>query len=184
MNQSVQEELKLTREQAEKVSQFQEKTIEKIKEGFAKLQDARPEERREKFHQMMKEVSQDAEKMVKEVLKPEQARRLKQIQMQQAGVENFTRAEIQRLLRLTDEQKDKLTALAEDTRKDSQAILREARRDPQKMPEARKRVETLKREAMEKANAVLTDEQRKLWKDLLGEPFEMKFERSGFRPGR
>ena len=85
-NKSVQEELKLTKEQAEKVGQFQEKMFERMKESFTKLQDAKPEERREKFQEMMKATAQDAEKVVKEVLKPEQARRLKQIEMQQAGV--------------------------------------------------------------------------------------------------
>ena len=50
-----------------------------------------------------------------------------------------------------------------------------------------KKIADLRKQATEKAVAVLTDEQKKSWKDLIGEPFEVKFEpppgAEGYRPG-
>jgi hypothetical protein len=48
-----------------------------------------------------------------------------------------------------------------------------------------KRVAALRKETMETATAVLTDDQKKAWKDLTGEPFEVKREppRGGPRGG-
>jgi hypothetical protein len=184
MNKSVQNELKLTDEQKEKVASYQSEMAGKMREAFSKFRDLNPEEAREKLQAMMKEATTQSEKLVKEILKPEQARRLKQIELQQAGLRNFTNEETQKALQLTDEQKEKLETIAEDTAKDSQEIMREAGRDFQRAAEARKKVEALRKQAMEKANAVLTDEQKKALRDLMGEPFEVQFDRPTFpRPG-
>ena len=52
--------------------------------------------------------------------------------------------------------------------------------DPQ---ENRKKMQTLQKETMEKVSAVLTDDQKKTWKEMTGEPFEVKFEFQGKKKG-
>lgn len=182
MNKSVQDELKMTEEQKGKMSGFQQKMFENMKDVFGKLQDVKPEERREKLQEIMKELTASSDKMVKEILKPEQAKRLQQIEMQQAGIRNLVKEDIQKTLKLNDDQKDKLKTISDDVAKDVQEIFRDAGRDPQKMTEARKKMEGVRKEALEKANAILTAEQKKALKDLMGEPFELKIERPNF-PG-
>lgn len=39
------------------------------------------------------------------------------------------------------------------------------------------KLQALRKEALEKVVASLTDDQKKSWKELTGEPFEIKFER-------
>ncbi len=48
--------------------------------------------------------------------------------------------------------------------------------------EAGEKAGALRKETMEKVMALLTDEQKKAWKDMTGEPFEVRFEgtRGGF----
>ncbi|HMC90517.1 MAG TPA: hypothetical protein VKI17_13265, partial [Gemmataceae bacterium] len=40
--------------------------------------------------------------------------------------------------------------------------------------EARKKMAAVQKETMEKITAVLTDDQKKTWKEMTGEPFEYK----------
>lgn len=181
-NKSVQDELKLTKEQVEKVTQAQAKMMEKMQDIFGKLQDLKPEERREKIQSLMKEASLDAEKMLKDVLKPEQTKRLKEIEVQQAGIQNFANEEIQKTLKLTGEQKDKIKTMSDDVRKDTQEIFKEAGRDFQKMAEARKKIVSLNKEAVDKAKATLNAEQKKALDNMMGKPFDLKIEAPRF-PG-
>lgn len=181
-NKSVQEELKMTKEQTEKMGNFQEKLMAKGQDLFGKLQGAKPEEMREMITKLMKEINDDAEKTAKDVLKPEQMKRLKQIELQQAGLSNFTKEDIQKNLKLTADQKDKIKIVTDDATKDTQALLKDAGRDRQKLAEARKKVQALNKEANEKVQKFLTADQKKAMDDVLGAPFELKIEPFNFKP--
>jgi hypothetical protein len=51
------------------------------------------------------------------VLKPEQLKRLRQIENQQAGINVFTKEEVQKALKLNDDQKEKIDTLVKDYQK-------------------------------------------------------------------
>src|SRR5438874_492820 len=78
---------------------------------------------------------------------------------------------VQKELKLTDDQKDKIKTINDDARQEGQSIHEAAAGDFQEM---QKKMAALNKETMEKVSGVLTDDQKKAWKDLTGEPFEFK----------
>jgi len=178
-NTGVQKELKLSDEQIQKIKDVTQKIQEKHKDDFAALAKVDQQERREKGQELFKTIGEETEKGLADVLKPEQSKRLKQIGLQQRGGQAFDDEEVQKDLKLTDDQKDKIKTLNEDARKEMREIFQNAQGN---FREAGEKAAALRKETMEKVLALLTDEQKKAWKDMTGEPFEVRFEgtRGGF----
>lgn len=168
-NPGVQEELKFDDKLKEKVKEF----VAKSREAMAGLRDLSPEERMEKMQEVMKTQTEAAEKFVKEHLSADQAKRLKQIVLQSAGMGAFAMEDVVKQLKLTDEQKEKIKGLGEDLRNDMRE-LRQGGGDPQ---DNMTKMRQLGKEYFGKAAATLTDEQKKVWAEMTGKPFEVKFER-------
>jgi hypothetical protein len=145
---------------------------DKHKDEFAKLRDLGRDEQRSKREELSRTVSDETLAAVGEVLKPEQVQRLKQIDLQQAGARGFTRPEVQKALTLTDDQKEKIKTLSDDAAKEI-ANLFPGGAGGRGNPENREKIAALRKETLEKIQAVLTDGQKKTWKDLTGEPFEV-----------
>jgi hypothetical protein len=103
------------------------------------------------------------------VLKPEQFKRIKQIQVQGAGLDAFLQPAVQKELKLTDEQKDKVKAAAKEYRKASDEI-----QNGNNATAARKKLTGLRDETLKKLVALLTEEQQKTWKEMTGEPFQLE----------
>jgi len=183
-NKSVQEELKVTKEQKEKLDEAGKAVREKMQKAFQDFQDLKPEERREKFQALQKETTEMLNKAAN--LTADQKKRLAEIQLQQsvrfAGPAAFNSEDIQKRLKLTDEQKDAIKTIAKETR---DKIMEETK--DLEMQDFRKRIEItqkVNKEAMGKVAAKLTKEQKATWTKMLGEPFEVKFEfPGGRRPG-
>lgn len=173
MNKSVQQELKLSDEQVEKVEKIVKEMREKGRAQFQKLGDLNEEERRQKMQTAMREGRERLTKALDGVLKDDQMKRLKQISWQQRGAEAFNDPEVQKALKLTSEQKDKLKTIREDAMKEGGEIFRNAGDDREGV---RGKLETLHKDTTEKAMAVLTEDQKARWKELVGEPFEVKME--------
>src|SRR5262249_12325091 len=95
-NKTVQDDLKLSEDQIAKVKDLGQKRGE----AFKNFKDMSKEERQD----AMKKMTEETEKVVKE-LKPEQAARLKQIQLQQVGVAVFANEDLAKNLGLADEAK-------------------------------------------------------------------------------
>jgi Spy/CpxP family protein refolding chaperone len=163
-NASVQEELKLTDSQKEKIKDF----AAKQREARAGFRDLSQEERVEKN----RELTKAAETFAKETLTPEQHKRIKQIVLQQAGVMAFNGEEVQKELKLTDEQKEKIKTLADDMGKDMRELFQPGGGGD--FQENMKKMAALRKEYLGKAAEVLTAEQKKQWADMTGKPFEVK----------
>src|SRR5437764_350856 len=86
-NESVQKELTIDKDQAEKVKEAVQQVQDKHKDEFAKLRDLSQEERRTKGRELSTTVSAEVLKAAGEVLKPDQIKRLKQIELQQIGAQ-------------------------------------------------------------------------------------------------
>ena len=97
--------------------------------------------------------------------------------MQQQGAFAFADPEVQKTLKITDEQKEKIKAINEDAQKARQEARPAGGGRPS--PEAQKKLADLQKETKEKIDAVLTTEQKKAWKEMTGEPFEVQFGRPG-----
>jgi hypothetical protein len=109
---------------------------------------------------------------VKEVLKPDQLKRLTQIQLQVRGVSAFEDEDVQKELKLTQEQKDDIKTIVEDTRKQAREAFQGAGRDPTKFAEVRKKVMAVEDEGKDRVSKLLNDDQKKTWEQMKGEKFD------------
>jgi Spy/CpxP family protein refolding chaperone len=167
-NKSVQEELKMTDEQKEAVKKVADEYGPKLREAFQNMD-------REKAQ----EIQQAQTKASLATLKPEQVKRFKQIDLQVSGLVALGREDVQKELKLTDEQKNKIKEISENLQKEMREIFQDAGQDREKRQEAQKKIATMRTEAFDKVKAALTDEQKATWKEMVGEKFEIKLE-----PGR
>jgi Spy/CpxP family protein refolding chaperone len=178
-NKSVQEELKLTAEQIDKSKKVSEDIREKYKDDFPKVREMSQEERQEFF----KKVGDETNKALATVLNADQQKRYKQIQLQQmsrfTGANILLTPDVEKGLKLTDDQKGKIKTIVEDINKEMKE-LRESGGQPG--PETFQKMQAINKEGMEKASATLTDDQKKAWKELQGAPFEVKMEGPPRRP--
>jgi hypothetical protein len=168
-NEAVQKELNIDKDQADKVKDAVTKVRDQHKDDFAKLRDLGQDERRQKSQELNAAVSEETLKAVGDLLKPEQIKRLKQIEVQQGGDRAFTRAEVQKALNLTDEQKATIKTITDDAAKERRELFQGGNAQG-----SREKMTALRKETMEKLQAVLKDDQKKTWKDLTGEPFEVR----------
>jgi Spy/CpxP family protein refolding chaperone len=182
-NQSVQKELKLTDDQIKKVKEVTQSVRDKHREELDALRKQGAQADREKRQELFRTIGEETNKALAEVLTPEQNKRYKEITLQQRGAQAFNDEEVQKTLKLTDEQKEKIKTINEDAAKERRELF--PRRggaggggppNPAAFEEMRKKMTALNKETMEKVTAVLTDDQKKAWKDLVGAPFEIKFE--------
>lgn len=176
-NKSVQEELKLDEATVAKVKTITDGVREKFKEELEKLGKM---DFKARFEIQGKIATASGEAITKEadkLLKPEQLKRLKQIQVQQLGLRVFTTDEYATALKLTDDQKTKVKGLVEDMTKDLTDARKEAGKDFKKIGELTTKITAA---ATDKASELLNDTQKTKLKELTGDKFELKL---GGRPG-
>ena len=172
VNKGVQEELKVTEDQASKLTTLSEELGGKQREAFQGLQDLSQEERREKMTELQKTMQAEIKKGLADILKPEQAKRFEQIQTQAMGVNAFSQPKVGEALKITADQKEKVKEITDAQQASMQEIRQSAGDDREG---TMKKINELRKESFEKAAALLTVEQKTAWKDLTGAPFEVKF---------
>lgn len=176
-NRQLQEELKMDEDQLNKLREAQTGMADELRDILGKLRDASPEERTG----IMRKLGETQTKAVHSVLKPQQIKRLNQIENQQAGLNMYTKEDVQKSLKLSEEQIDKIKVIAGDLQKDTRELRGGGgggrgfgRVDPQ----VQRKIDALQKEAQEKIEDLLTSDQKNLVKDLTGEPF--KLDNQGF----
>jgi len=167
-NKGVQKELKLSDEQTEKVTKIAADYRGKMQE---KMQDIPQEERREKMPAIMRELNTEVKGQLKDVLKPEQMARFEQISLQTQGANALADPEVAGKLKLTDDQKGKIKEINDDSRSQMREIFQSAGGDREEM---QKKMAELRKDTNDKVMGVLTDSQKKTWKEMTGAPFEFR----------
>ena len=165
----VQKELKLSEDQVEKFTKATQEMRDKIREA---IQGAGGD--MDKFRKALAKLQAEGDKLVADTLKPEQLKRLKQIELQANGLRSFTRAEVQKELKLTDKQKKDVEKIADDVKKESEGLFKDVGRDREKFQEAQKKIAALNTEGLAKVTKLLTDDQQKTWKTMIGDKFDYK----------
>jgi Spy/CpxP family protein refolding chaperone len=179
-NKGVQKELKADDAQAAKLDALAQDLMEKQRGQFQKLQDLSQDERRAKMQELNQTLGAEIRKGLEEILKPEQAKRYQQIQLQQMGILGApVMPRVQEALNLSDDQRSKLRTIQEDQQQAMREIFQSAGDD---RAAAMTKMADLRKKSNEKAMALLTDAQKATWKELTGEPFEVRFE-PGQGPG-
>lgn len=168
---SVQEELKLSSDEVDRLK----KLAEEGQSARRELRDLSDEDRRKKG----RELSEASEKKVSEVITPQQFTRLKQIRNQVQSPWVFNSPEVVSALSLTDEEKDKIETIAKETGESMRGLFQGGA----DFDKARKEAVKLRDVAVEKVLAVLTSEQQGKWKEMTGEPFKGEIEFPGRGPG-
>ena len=120
-----------------------------------------------------REINAASLKAAGEFLKAEQIARLKQIACQVRGPQSFDDPDVQKKLNITETQKTDIHAIQQEAREEMRPIFQEFQDDREA---AMKKMGELRKRTLAKIEGKLNDEQRKTWKELLGTPFEIKFE--------
>ena len=184
-NQQLQEELKVDQEQLKKLNAAFAKVREDMQDEMGQL--FSPETSAEDRAAIQKKMTEANTKALNSVLKPEQLKRLKQIETQRAGIDAYTKEDVQKALKLSDDQKDKIASIVKEYQKDLRELYPEGRGGFGRGfdPETQRKQQGLQKEAMSAIQKTLSDDQKTAFKDLTGEPFELQFGfgRGGFGPG-
>jgi hypothetical protein len=166
----VQEELKLSEEQVEKIKEIMGKMRDKM---LALIENGE----RDKVQPVIKELEKDLFQM----LKADQAKRLKEVVLQVHGLWAMTTPDTAKELQLTEEQTKKLRDLQAETEKQMDKLYDG---DIESRKEIQKKLAELHTGATDKGLQVLTEKQRVKWKEMAGEPFKGEIPRvrpSGLR---
>ena len=174
-NEGVQKELQMDAGQIDKAKAAAQKIEERDRDARAKLRDLGEEERRQKQQELSRTAARETYAAVADILKPEQVKRLRQIDLQQRGYEAFTDVEVQKTLKLTDDQVKRIAAAVRDA--DEQRGKLFQRGAAGDFAEVRTKLDSLRKEATTKVTGLLKEDQRAAWKELTGTPFEVRFER-------
>jgi len=168
---SVQDDLKLTKDQIQKIEAFADSQWKKMHE-IHKLEP-------EKAHPKFEDLGKENVKFISETLKPEQHKRLDQISMHVAGLLWALDPKVAQALNLTDAQKQKIKELHKAAHKEVEAAF--------DMPDKAARhtkFEELRKAHRKELMMVLTDEQKTKWKEMAGEPFKGKLEIADHGPAK
>jgi Spy/CpxP family protein refolding chaperone len=171
---SVQSELKLSEDQVKKVDE----QLAKQREAMAGLRDLDQQERRTKLQEQLK--ANDA--VVTGVLNDAQAKRLKQIMLQQRGPAALADAELAETVGLTSAQKEKIQSIQQTAQEERRAQFQGGGGGGDR-EEMRKKLEAARTATNEKITALLTPEQKDKWKAMTGEPFKGEIRAPQFRRG-
>ena len=157
---SVQKELKLDEDTVKKIMEFTNKEADEY--GKA-LKDLKGKERAAKFE----ELEKANKKFLEDNLSADQRKRLEQVTLQVTGLYQLGRADVAKLLNLTEEQQTKFEDMQKEARKALEEIITSTERAGKNEKLAKLREETNK-----KILAALTDEQKAKVKEIVGEPFK------------
>jgi hypothetical protein len=180
-DQAVQKELALDEGQTKGINELAAQMQAEAMEVMSGLQDLTPEEQKQELPSIMKMVGEkgkEIQEKVDKVLNEKQRVRVKELSIQRRGVEALQDDEVIEALKLSDEQKQKLTAIRDEIADKQQAIFKDAGGDRQQM---REKFLALRKEAGESAMAILTSDQREQFDKMKGPKFD--FPQGGNRRG-
>ena len=171
---AVQEELKLTDEQKEKVEEHLRERLPDIMQFFQSLDGVKGEEREKELKAFRQKAQEKLASVLKATLKEDQSKRLHQLELQQEGAFALFHGEpeIAKDLKITDEQRKQFMAVVQDLQKKIKPLIKEAQSggNPE---EIRPKVMKIRKEHEDQIEALLTDAQKKQWKEMLGKPLAL-----------
>jgi hypothetical protein len=169
-NADVQKELKMTQAQIDKIDAKQQELRQAQRDAFGggNPQDLSAEDRQK----AMAKIQEAQKKALTDILDATQLKRYHQLELQQQGPLALTRKEVAEELKLTDEQKTKITDIQRQVTEETRAA-RQGVNFQQLSAEERekltKKTQEIQKAAGEKVVALLTDEQKKKWTEMQGE---------------
>jgi hypothetical protein len=169
-----QEDLKLTEEQKEKLEQQLLELAPEAMQFFQEIHDLKGQEREKQLNAYRQKSREKLAAILKETLTEVQQKRLHQLALQQEGAFVLLHGgdEIRKDLKITNEQRKQFMGVVQGLQKKIAPLIKEAESggDPE---EIRPKIMKIRKEHEGQLEALLTDAQRKQWKDMLGKPLDL-----------
>jgi hypothetical protein len=169
----VQDDLKLTKEQKEKVDQHLQEGLPDTMQFLQKLDGLSGEEREKEIKAYRPKAREKLAAFLKQTLKDEQLKRLRQLELQQEGAFALLHEpETGKALKVSDEQRKQFMGVVMELQKKIGPLIKEAQTggNPE---EIRPKVMKIRKEYEGKLEALLTDAQKKQWKEMIGKPLNL-----------
>jgi hypothetical protein len=166
----VQDELKLTPEQRAKLDMRLQEMLPEIMQFFQKIGEMKSEERETQLAAYRPQARAKLAPALQEILTEAQRTRLRQLELQREGLfggpENWTN------LNITDEQRQQFVAVSQQAQQKIAPLLQEAKSTGN--PNAvRPKVLQIRTDLEAQLESLLTDAQKKHWKEMLGKPMDI-----------
>ncbi len=165
-----QEELGLSKGQKAKLEKRLARTVQETMQFFRKLEGATPEERERQLASYRQKAQENLAAFLEGALTEGQHARLRQGVLQREGLLALMSPEIAAGLKITEKQQRQFMALVQELQKRVGAAVAAAEGNPDR---ARRSVEKLRRDCEGKLEAILTADQKKQWREMLGKPFAL-----------
>jgi hypothetical protein len=168
----VQEELKLSDKQKDKLLETVRDYAQETKNLFDKIADLKPKEPEKELRSHRQKSHEKLARLLKETLKAEQLKRLQQLELQQQGPFALDRPEIRKELQITDKQLEKVMGAIQEMQKNIEPLMKKVQSggNPE---EIRPQVMKIRKDHEGRIGAILSDAQQKQWKKMLGKPFDL-----------
>lgn len=163
-NKALQDELKISDDLKEKFTKFEETQRAEMQKLATLGQDDDDQIARLK---MQIKLIEDRKELLK-ALSSDQSKRLDQIDRQRMGLAAFSNEKVAKELKITDDQKDKFKTINEELQKDTRELFQGGFG-----ADTQKKMQSLREEALDKCVELLTADQRKQWKEMIGEKFDL-----------
>jgi len=167
----VSKELNLSQSQIDRLntvtSQLQSKYASKM-DRLSRLSGA---ERVRLLKELNASLGSDWRQTAAQILTPKQMARYAQIELQVAGMEAFSDADLQKKLNLKPQQLQKIQSLRDQARREMGEVRLLARDN---LREAARRHESYRQRWYEAANTILDGDQRRMWRDMSGNSFNYR----------
>ena len=170
----VQEDLKLTNEQKDKLAHYLQEQLPDAMQFLQKIDGLKGEERERELKAYRPKVQEKLIAVLKATINEDQRKRLHQLELQQEGPFVLWHGDIEigKDLKITDEQRKRFMAVVQDMQKEIAPLAKEAQSggDPQVIwPKIMK----IRREHEGRIVDLLTDSQKKQWKEMIGKPLDL-----------
>jgi hypothetical protein len=167
----VQDDLKLSTDQRGKLADKLPELGQETKAFFQRMERLDPAEREKALEEYRRKAHETLAAFLKETLKDDQLKRLRQVELQQAGAFALG-GEIGKELKITDDQRRQFAATVDDMRKQIEPLAKEAQTggNPE---EIRPKMMKIRKAHERKIEAILTEAQKSQWKEMLGKPLDL-----------
>ncbi len=164
---NVRKALNITDQQLERLNEAYDRLGPRWREDSVRLERLGDRDRAERLRELTQTYRGELARAFGGVLDETQMARYRQLDLQARGWTVFADPEVQKALNLTDEQRARLRELADTSDRTVRELTDAARTN---RDEAVRKYGDFRTRTQEAINAVLTEEQRRAWNRLTGEP--------------
>jgi len=164
----VQRELRLSKDQAGKLRQRLPDVIQDAMQFFQTLTNREPAQREEELESYRRKAQEKLAAFLTATLEDGQLKRLRQLELQQQGLFALGQLDVARELKLTDEQRKQFMAVVQEMHEKVKPLIEAVQSGRGKPEDIGPKVMTIRKEQERKMELILSAEQKKQWRAMLG----------------